>query len=629
MVFLFINGFFTNIDFKLIDLKFILRGTRPHFKDVVIITVDEKSISKLGRFPWKRSMHAELIRKLNAAGVRIIAFDVLFTEPDIENPSADRQLATAIKNSKVPVVLAEFFFLKDGVIGESLKPPPEFAAYSYLGHVNIFPEIDGIARKIPILIYRAGEFHPSLSWRVFSLIKGVDPVEAAKNMGLLNSDINEVMINYLGGYESVKYYSYSDIISGKNLNELKDKIALVGGTATGLFDFKAVPNVPVFPGVEIHAHALENFIYNRFLREIHRGIPVAIFIVAFFASYITMKVRNIFISVMYLFFTTLFIAFLDLYFFSRNIQIYSFSVYLINFLVYFSLTLYKYIISELEKGWIKKAFSQYVSPQVMNEIMKDPSKLQIGGKRQIVTVLFSDIENFTHISESLQVDVLARVINFYLDSMTGVILEHNGVVDKFIGDAIMAFWNAPIEQENHEFLACSSAIKMLEKENEIKKGTGLVLKTRFGINTGEVNVGNFGSKQRFDYTVMGDNVNLASRLEGVNKFYGTRIVISEVTYNAVKNKINARKLDLIRVKGKEKPILIYSLEPFRDDLSEFNEAVELYISRKFADALRVFEEFKKKYPDDTAADIYIERCNYYINNPPPQEWDGVFVFETK
>ncbi|MCS7184897.1 MAG: adenylate/guanylate cyclase domain-containing protein [bacterium] len=628
-ILLFLNGFFMNLDYKLMDLKFNIRGSRPISSDIAVITVDEKSIKELGRFPWARSKHADLIKKLNFVGVKIIVFDILFTEKDLENPRGDIEFAMAIKKSTAPIVLAEFFLFKDGVITEVLKPIDMFRSYAKLGHVNIFPETDGIVRKTPVLIYYNGEFHPSLSWIVYSILKNKDVVEAAKEKGFLHSQINEVMINFIGGLQSVKYYSYSDVINGKFLDELKDKIVFIGGTATGLFDFKAVPNTPVFPGVEIHVHALENFLSENYFKELFVEVIFMVLLISLVSTYFTLKIKNVLMGVFYPIISTFIFAAMDLYLFSKNFQIFSFVIYLSNFVIYFSITIYRYIMAELEKAWIKKAFSQYLSPQVMYEVMKNPSKVSIGGKRQVVTILFTDIERFTEISETLDPERLTEVINIYFDVMTKVIFKYNGLVNKFIGDAILAFWNAPIEQTNHEYLACSAAVEMLKAEDEVNKKINMVLKTRIGIHTGEAIVGNFGSEKRYDYTVMGDSVNLASRLEGVNKRYGTRVIISETTYDAIKDGFNIRKLDLVRVKGKEKPVFIYSIELKNIDCKLFNEAVDLYFKRDFIEAKRLFSDFKQKYPEDEASSIYIERCNYYILNPPSENWDGVYVFETK
>jgi len=279
-------------------------------------------------------------------------------------------------------------------------------------------------------------------------------------------------------------------------------------------------------------------------------------------------------------------------------------------------------------------------PEIIDEILKDPSKLKLGGQKRRLSILFTDIEGFTTISEKLAPEELVSRLNEYLTKMTEIILENRGVVDKYIGDAIMAFWGAPLEDKEAQqtYLACKTAIELVEADNRLKqewKAKNLpIFNTRIGINTREVIVGNIGSDKKFDYTVIGDHVNLASRLEGANKSYGTNIIISESTYELVKDKINARFLDLITVKGKSQPIKIYELLPFslsaiqKSFFSKYDKMISLYQVKKFKEAKKLCQELLKLQDDKTVL-LYLERCVAYIKSPPSKNWDGVARLTTK
>jgi adenylate cyclase len=296
---------------------------------------------------------------------------------------------------------------------------------------------------------------------------------------------------------------------------------------------------------------------------------------------------------------------------------------------------------------IKGMFSQYLNPQLVNELIENPEKLKLGGIRKEMTVLFSDLANFTSISEKIDPETLVELLNHYFDEMTEIIFETKGTLDKFEGDAIMAFWNAPIEDPQHHFNSVLCALRMKKKVDELKEEwksiIGQNLKIRIGINSGEMIVGNMGGKKKFDYTVMGDNVNLASRLESINKIYGTDIIISENVYNKISDKVIAREIDLILVKGKTIPVRIYELIDLKDGLlfssnahkellkliEYFEEGLNLYRERMFNRAIEEFEKVLLINPDDFPARVFIDRCFEFLNSPPPDDWNGVFESKVK
>jgi adenylate cyclase len=310
---------------------------------------------------------------------------------------------------------------------------------------------------------------------------------------------------------------------------------------------------------------------------------------------------------------------------------------------YLTVTSYKYFTEERQKRGIKQAFQYYVSPTVVNHMLKQVDTLKLGGERKYLTAMFSDIRGFTSISEQMPPEKLVEFLNGYLSEMTQIIMDYGGTVDKYMGDVIMAFYGAPIEQDDHAVRACKTAVDMIMRLKELQVGWGArgfpPMDIGIGINSGEMSVGNMGSRDRFDYTIMGDNVNLASQLEGVNKPYGTNIIISQFTYNLCQNSGDSwtvRELDTVRVKGKNEPITIYELfgygtlyEHKRPLVRKFCEGLAVYKDRQWVQAIALFQEALQLYSDDKPSRMYIERCTEYLQNPPPDDWDGVFVMKTE
>ena len=303
--------------------------------------------------------------------------------------------------------------------------------------------------------------------------------------------------------------------------------------------------------------------------------------------------------------------------------------------------LLRFILEQKDRKFIEGAFGHYVNKDVVRQIIKDPKMLELGGAKRNISIFFSDIAGFTSISENLEPEELVKFLNEYLQNMTEVILNRQGTLDKYEGDAIMAFWNAPIAQHDHALNTCMAAIDNQNRLTELrrkwaKEGRPEV-RIRIGINTGDAVVGNMGSENRFDYTAMGDNVNLASRLEGINKQYGTEIIISEYTYELVKDNLICRELDLIRAKGKNEPVRIYELiseksktegqksNDMLDKIKNFEGALATYRQKNFLAAKQAFENIK----DDKPSEIFAKRCEEFMKNPPAEGWDGVWNFETK
>lgn len=448
----------------------------------------------------------------------------------------------------------------------------------YLGHVNFIPDIDGNLRWEIMLIEYLNRYYPNFGIQLVKEFFNIDnekiEIELDDDNDIRLGDIivpiderGRFLINYYGPEFSFQYFSYSDVL--QNLlpsGTFKDKIVIIGGAATGIGDLWATPFSQSLPGVEKHATVISNILKKDFLYRNKNIWFIDIIFILFFGlalgyflpklSPIKGAVLSISMFVMVLIVNYFLFAFLNIW---VNLIYPAINVLLVSG----GVLTFKFFSEERQKRSIKAAFKQYLNPVLVEELAECSDNLQLGGEMKELTVLFSDIRNFTGISEGLSPERLVTIINTYLSAMTKIILDNNGLVDKFIGDAIMAVYGAPLPFEKHPYIACASAFEMIYKLNELRpiwKEMGFPdINIGIGINTGPMVIGNMGSEERFDYTVLGDSVNLASRLEGLNKTYGTNIIISEFTYEQVKEDIIARELDLVRVKGKEKPVKIYEL----------------------------------------------------------------------
>jgi adenylate cyclase len=461
---------------------------------------------------------------------------------------------------------------------------------------------------------------------------------------------------------------------------LKDKILIAGATATGVYDLRVTPFEENYPGVETHANVLSNLIVESeraqialagatratasaadttgvvsakgpyriddrpgFLRshpkEASYMWPALLILglvlsalLSYFGSVVGLAITAAAITGVYA---------VDKYVFFRNgIVITSFFPMLMVAGNFVTLTFYKYFTEERKKRALKGTFEKYVSPAIVAEVLADPENIELGGKKMELTVMFSDVRGFTTISEKLDPRALSDLLNSYLTPMTNLVFAHKGTLDKYMGDAVMAFWGAPIHFPDHAKHACRCALEMLVKLKELQasyRAKGLPeIDIGIGLNSGEMSVGNMGSDTVRSYTVMGDAVNLGSRLEGINKQYGTRIIISEFTQSAIKDTFVTREVDWVRVKGKAQPVRIFELvaeggveESKARLLKLFDEGFHLYHAREFEKAILIFKQALEIDPDDAPTQLYLERCQDYQNEPPPADWDGVFTMKTK
>ncbi len=620
---LFYFGFYSNIQLKLSDN---LYGGRNALDSIVIVAIDDKSLQEIGRWPWNRENFAEVVNFLNES--KVVGIDVAFFEES--DKAIDQKFAEALKNSGNVVIPVEYMSFEkkgDRIVGNKmLYPVGELGKYAKgLGYVNVVTDADGVTRAVNLDVsdeYRNfAQVVYDIYWR--------DDVKPT----------NRFLLNFVGKPGSFKYYSFTDLIHGRvNKSVFKGKLVFIGATSPDMHDDYFVPTSAgkAMPGVEIHANTVQTMITKRFLGNEPKWLVIlSLFI---FAAIVAVLVDRLHIWISAAISFAMFFIYMLV-----SIKIFEFGV-IMNFVYipavilfsYVSVLAYSYLTEQKSKKKIMGAFGKYVSPIIVEQIAKHPDKLKLGGEKRNVTILFSDIRGFTSISEKLKPEQLVRLLNEYLSAMTTIILKHDGLVDKYIGDAIMAFWNAPLNQPKHARLACLTAIEMIKKLGEIqekwKKEKLPNIDIGVGLNTGDAVIGNMGSYDRFDYTAIGDNINLGSRLEGLTKQYGVKIIISEATYAQVKDEFVARKLDLVSVKGRTKPIFIYELVCAKKELAKKNaEAIRhyeaglnLYFAKKWDSAIKEFSKV-----NDNPSKEFIQRCRDFKKSPPPKGWDGTWVMKTK
>jgi adenylate cyclase len=525
------------------------------------------------------------------------------------------------------------------------------------GYFNVFPDKDGVIRWAPLVVGLKDGFYMPLSlslllqyldWPMLSLTISEVGVETVRigDLDIPTDESGRILVNFAGPPKTFPHYSISDILQGRLSPELfQGKIVIVGATAIGINDIRVTPYSTVYPGTEIHATIIDNILHGNFIRR--PGWTAlfdlsAIIFVGLFMGIIIPRVKAVQGTVLGTAIIAAYIFLNYLIFVTYSLWLNLVYPVLTGVTAYLGITIYKYVTEEKEKKKIRGAFQYYLTNSVINEMLKDPSKLKLGGDKKDLTVLFSDIRGFTTISEKLSPEELVRLLNEYLTAMTNIVFKYEGLLDKYIGDAIMAVFGAPLDQPDHAERACRTALEMTAELGKLQKkweSEGRpVIRIGVGINTGDMVVGNMGSDMRFDYTVMGDSVNLGARLEGINKEYGTSIVISQYTYERIKDRLFCREIDSVRVKGKHVPVKIYELicdvnntgdaRAWADFMPAYNNGLDLYKKGLWDEAIASFCKALEVRPADSVSGLYISRCNELKNNPP-ENWDGVFTMTRK
>ncbi len=697
--------FFNFVPFKRleqasIDARFQARGPVSFDPQVVIVEIGEESYrSAPHKWPWPRSYYAKIVKNLQRAGAKVVGIDINFNNEDFYSISEDASFRDAIRETKI-VTLAGKVKLADErfMIIEAKNNYSNifFSVDSSLGIVFLRNDLDGIYRRFLPIVYDRDRQVRLPTFPIGILNKyfwrgNLQTVEIKNNYFLLDQykipiyDGFSALINYYGSSGTFKPIKFIDVIDDANFQTLeekefgietntfddpetgylydgtfKDKIVLIGSTNPEDKDLFPVPvssgkqeGDNLMYGVEIHAHIIQNILDNNFLSPLPKWFEMTIIFLIIIATFFFIaNLRLIKIKHHYLIETLAIVVIIAELFLIVVISLLLFSQknyatavtgpMLAVIFGYVSGLAYSYMYERKQKVVIKSMFSQYVNPTIVNQLIDDPKRLQLGGERKTLTVFFSDIERFTTISEQLPPEELVSLLNEYFVSMTEIILRQNGTLDKYHGDSIMAFFGAPIEDKLHAINACNAAIEMQLYIDELKQtrqhNKKPVFQMRIGINTGDMIVGNIGGVGRFDYTVIGDSVNIGSRLEAANKQYKSKILISENTLNAAEGRIIARELDMITVPGKNQSLKIFELTGINggkvlqncDDLIEmYSKGLTLYRRREWLGSIKQFEEVLKYYPEDYPTKLYIERAKSFMKNPPPDDWDGIFALRIK
>jgi adenylate cyclase len=681
-------------------------------RPVTIVDIDDKSLEKLGQWPWPRTRIADLVTELTRLGAVVIAFDAVFSEPDRLNPafaadtfrnldeetrarlralpSNDEVFAEAIKASRV--VLGESGLPEEiaaldktlpvtglATLGEDPQrfmfdfpgllrnvPVLEHAAAGR-GLFTIKPERDGIVRRVPMIMLAQGQTMPSLTFEMLRVATGSGTILIkAEEGGIKSLNLKGVQIPTDKNGQLWVHYARNDAsiyvpavnVLEKNVapDMIAGKLVLIGTSAVGLNDIKTTPVSRAMPGVEIHAQVLESTLSGEVISQPIYGIAVE-FITALLFGLLVITFAPLFGPVTLVALGAAFASMLvgmSVYFYTQNRLLIDFTYPLMSTTaIYLTLIFSSFVREQAQRRQIRSAFGQYLSPALVEQLAQSPEKLVLGGEEREMTIMFSDMRGFTSISETYKKDPqgLTALMNRFLTPLTNAILNRKGTIDKYMGDAIMAFWNAPLDDKDHELNACEAALDMLERVDELNQARELEAKEEgrpfiplnagIGLNTGTCVVGNMGSDQRFDYSVFGDSVNLASRLEGQSKEYGFPIIVGSKTALAVKDKFAILELDFIMVKGKKEPEVIYAIAG-REDTAQSGrfqrlrnltiEMLACYRHRDWEGALAAIARGRRTDEANSLEllyNLYEARIRDYLENPPPEDWNGAFALLTK
>ncbi len=718
--------------------QFHWRGPETPGPEVVIASVDEKSLDRLGRWPWSRDVFARIVDNLTRMGARVIAFDMVFSSEDesggrrgfldlkeklseqkppnpgvlslvedsIQRADRDGQFAEAIKRSKA-VVLGYFFHFNASGLSHMTRQELDqhfqnikrarfrgfvkssqsvdtgqlalLQAYAVESNLDVLSsatrnagffsfdvEEDGTLRRQPLLVryHDAGSgrdfFFPSLAVKALEVfLKGtllfkINPlgiekvlIDSEKPLVIPTNERGEILINFLGAQGSFPNISLADIVSpgaaGLDPKTFQNKIVLIGATATALKDIRMTPFDPVFPGVEIHGTIIDNLLRGKSLYRpawLDLVEPGILLFWGLFLTVIFSRLHPVLCLGLWGVANFGYFCLVQWYFVSERFFLFG-SIPAFQSLGILSFILAnRYLQEQGQRQLIRRVFNQYVSPEVIDRLIANKDGLKLGGEQKELTAFFTDLAGFTTFSEKMSAEAQVSLLNEYLGEMTDILLKHNGTLDKYDGDAIKAFFGAPVFFENHAERACRVGIEMQERLAALRdkwRGEGLPeLKMRIGINTGMMVVGNLGSRTRMNYGMNGDAVNLAARLEGANKHYGTFSMISESTYNQAKGAIEAREMDVIQVVGRKSAVKIFELlgtkgclTPERKKLIDiYHQGLESYKKGEWENAIDAFQQCLEIDDNDGPSRVLLNRCQD-LQTHPPEHWEGIFTLSSK
>lgn len=655
-------------------------------EEILVIKLDQKSLDWASKeygwnWPWPREVYTAIISLCQRSNAKALAFDVIFSEPSIYGVDDDRALGQSLAayrrataaltfsntdtearskpvRKSFPISGLDTWLAKPGRTIPVFKTPdfpvPEVADHcAILGSVLHRPDPDGISRRVRLFTVAGGTAYPCLGLSAFIAGEPTTHFSIANHRFIANGqalpidNTGRVLLNFRGPSGTHQSVSAAWVLqqefrfreNGQRNDEaeklFRGKYVLFGFSAPGLFDLKSAPVDPVYPGLEIHATLLDNFLSNDFMQVLHPAVVILILSsLSFFCTLFILRCSGIIIAIPALL-AVFFPPVLSFLFYETGywmpLVVMEMTVALSIFL---SLSV-KYITEGRKKRYIKNAFRHYLSPHVINEIISHPDRLQLGGTRRTLSIFFSDLQGFTSISEGLTPEQLTDFLNDYLSEMTDIILEEDGTVDKYEGDAIIAFWNAPLAVPDHALRCVRAALRCQQKLAEMRPAfterLGKEVFMRIGINTGPAVVGNLGSRSRFDYTMLGDSVNLAARLEGVNKAFGTYTLVSRFTREKLADHFHFRELGRVAVVGRQEPVTIF--EPMDKEkaralspvLEKFSESLSFFYQGDFIRAEALFNRTAKT---DPPAARYAQRCRILIASPP-NSWNGVWEMTEK
>jgi len=638
--------------------------TQFAYDEIVIVDTEEQFFEEYGSWPLKRADIAKLTTNLKKLGAKVTAIDFLMDFPN--GYDEDPILAEALEKGGNTIIVAQLEFGKDGKFKEVNYPTETLKVAAESGYTNHTL----IGNKLSRVRFFPQQIKDHNIWpfaiKTLAMYKEVEP--KLENGQLTIGDIvvpldpfNDLWVDFPSLPPTATFLakdtpagiSAAEILfelegipddewdeETEELQEMiRGKIVLVGDTSEVSHDIFTSPIGEIY-GIEFLADTITTLMKNAPIRPASSGSEMLVLLILFICFVLVALIPKYENALFFLIISTYtgFGVFTYVYYGVAYSMSYSLIACVLSTV---TINLYLFMMERKQKGFIKGAFSQYLSPTVIDQIVANPDMLKLGGEKREMTPFFSDIQGFSTISEGLTPEELVQLLNEYLTAMCDIISSHHGTIDKFEGDAIIAFWGAPLDLPNHATVACYATIEMQKRSVELRKmlreQNRPLLYTRMGLNSGPVVVGNMGSAERMDYTMMGDVVNLAARLEGANKFYKTYSMISGSTYELVKDDVDSRQLDIIRVVGKNEPVPVHELLARKNETSsemsgvveQYLKGLKLYQDRNFADAVKEFEKVLTIDPDDGPSQTYVKRCAMFIETPPEKDWDGVFTFTEK
>lgn len=676
------------VEMNALDIQFrFAQGTRTPDSSVVIVTIDQNSLQYFknnGRisWPWPRDFYALTTDFLARAGAEAVVFDFHFNEPDVDRVTSsgaenDSLFAAAIRNAGNVFLSAQLtsqteedqpgdsLLFRTGAVSsvrvtESVRFDKTYAPLipfqdgaKGIGVVNVLPDEDGVCRRVPLVYELNGVPLRTLGFEVYERTAG--------QRAPLPDAVSSPHLVYWygrGGPDGVfRYYSIHALILSamKELQGMtpdispdafRGKTVLIGSNAPGLLDLRPTPftYLEPYPGVEIHATVLSNLRQGHIIREVPAAVLVLIgLLLAAAVSVMSARFENILSSTLGMVAAVaLFLVVSNQLFVRELVWLKAVFPAASALLAYVAATAWNFATEGRSKRQIQRIFGQFVNPTVVRQLSANPEKVELGGEEVEASIMFSDIEGFTTISESKKPKELVEFLNNYFSTASDIFFKHEGTIDKFIGDAVMVQFGIPLKNPDHRVRAVRAAYEFSQTVRAMtaaaRERGEPVFSTRIGINTGTMVVGYIGGRTKKEYTVIGDTVNLASRLEGVNKYYGTSLMVSEATADdRVRDEFLLREMDIMRVKGKHHPIKIYEVVCRRSEVTEallkkvqtFESGLALYRDRQWNDAISLFNTILKQEEGDPASRMYIGRCEEYRKHPPAAEWDGVYVMTGK